>query len=135
MTSLFLAVILTGDAVGHPRPIFVPVPIAPVQIVPLAPVPIIPEFLPPQPYPIPIAPPIPTMKEFFGHFKPCPGKYEIVVLHPCSNKPVQVCFTLPDCPLKNYEVNKRSVEFDYQNGFEVDIIFRLFGKVDVKYDD
>lgn len=83
-------------------------------------------------YPVPACGPL-TMKEFFKCFKPVPGKHVATVLHPTCKKPVEVCFTLPDCCLKSFEVYRRTVEFDYIGGKEVTIRFRLLGKVDVSH--
>jgi len=130
MTQLFLSLCLSSQIVagGNPPPVYFPVPLPQPNYVPSYSVPIDPiPFLPVQPQ-------VPTVEEFFGRFKPCPGNYEVVVLHPHKKVPVRVCFTLPDCQLQRYEVNRRTVEFDYGK-IEVRIIFRLFGKVDVKYDD
>src|SRR5262249_9693354 len=40
-----------------------------------------------------------TLAEFAESFKPAPGTYEVVLLHPDTCCPVKVCFTLPcGCP-------------------------------------
>jgi hypothetical protein len=87
----------------------------------------------PAPAPAPVvltpAPPM-THQEFARIFKPLPGKYEVVLIHPGSKRPVNVCFTLPDgCP--RVVVHHRELVFDYGRHHEVAIRFALGGRVRV----
>lgn len=76
----------------------------------------------------------PTHAEFARQFQPAPGRYEVVLLHPCTNCPVQVCFTLPPgCP-KRVRVERRELEFDYGR-CEVEIRFYRNGTARVEYND
>ena len=82
------------------------------------------------PAPTPVRPP--THAEFARHFQPLPGRYEVVLLHPDTRCPVQVCFTLPPgCP-KKVRVERRELEFDYGR-YEVEIRFDRRGGVRVTY--
>src|SRR5262245_768352 len=82
------------------------------------------------PAPTPVRPP--THAEFARHFQPLPGRYEVVLLHPYTHCPVQVCFTLPPgCP-KKVRVERRELEFDYGRR-EVEIRFYRDGGVRVMY--
>ncbi|VTR99340.1 hypothetical protein [Tuwongella immobilis] len=77
-----------------------------------------------------------SVKEFFTCFDATPGKHIATVQHPTSKKPVQICFVLPNACLKEVDVNRRSVEFEYKDGKEVTVLFRLLhSKWDVKYND
>jgi len=88
------------------------------------------EQLPPPVTVVPIVKPI-THQVFADCFKPAPGDYEIVFIHPGSCCPVKVCFTLP-CGCPKVRVHKRELVFDYGRE-EVVIRFQLFGKVKVSY--
>lgn len=82
------------------------------------------------PAPTPVRPP--TNAEFARHFQPLPGRYEVVLLHPFTHCPVQVCFTLPPgCP-KRVRVERRELEFDYGRR-EVEIRFYRNGGTRVMY--
>src|SRR5262245_27841466 len=82
------------------------------------------------PAPTPVRPP--THAEFARSFQPLPGRYEVVLLHPFTHCPVQVCFTLPPgCP-KKVRVERRELEFDYGRR-EVEIRFYRDGGVRVMY--
>ena len=75
-----------------------------------------------------------TLCEFQKCFIPFPGHHEVCIIHPVSCKPVKVCFNLPDCCLKCWEVGKRDIVFHYCNGCTVRIVFRiLFSRWDVVY--
>ena len=54
------------------------------------------------------------------------------LLHPGSGQPVAVTFTLPDGTPK-VRVHKREIVFDYGK-HDVEVHFRLGGRVQVKYD-
>lgn len=76
----------------------------------------------------------PTHAEFARQFQPAPGRYEVVLLHPFTHCPVQVCFTLPPgCP-KKVRVERRELEFDYGR-CEVEIRFYRNGTARVEYND
>ena len=72
---------------------------------------------PPVPIPALVEPAdparVPTLAEFAAAFKPGPGTFKVVVQHPYTGCPVEVCFTLPPgCPRK-VRVHKRMLDFDY----------------------
>lgn len=113
-----------------------------------APVPVPDPTLPPPrliPGPMPradvppvLVPPAPvvlramTHQEFAACFKPTPGCHEALLIHPGSGCPVLVRFTLPPgCP--RVCVSRRELTFDYGGCKEVEIRFKLFGKVSVSY--
>jgi hypothetical protein len=86
---------------------------------------------PPPPQPI-VPPPPPSVAEFVANFKPLPGVYDVTVIHPVTCKPVNLCFKLPEgCP--KVHCTKRSIEFEYACGCDVEIVFRLGGRVGVEY--
>lgn len=91
----------------------------------------------PRPEPLPPprdAQPAWTIKDFAASFKPAPGYYEVVFLHPHTCRPVKVCFELPDCCLKEINVRRDSLEFDYGK-VEVEVEFKRDGRVKVEYRD
>lgn len=96
---------------------------------PPVPPPVIVEQPPPAVVPVPVAL---TVEEFVRVFVPVPGPQKVCLIHPKSCKPVEVCFTLPDCgcPPK-VRRNRHHLEFDYGRHW-VDIRFRHNGTVDVK---
>lgn len=83
--------------------------------------------------PSPVPPPTPpkplTLEDFAATFKPEPGTYEVLFVHPVSKKPVTVTFTLPPGCTK-VKTDKREITFEYgkQN---IRLKFRLLGKVAV----
>ncbi len=78
---------------------------------------------------------VPTHYEFAKCFVPVPGYHRVKILHPRTKCPVQVCFKLPACACPpKVRVGRRSIEYDYGD-LEVEIKFRLFGRVTVDYDD
>lgn len=150
MTPLILSLALTATP-AHP-PAFQPVPVAPgVKIQPqivttpiYRPVVVVPVYRPPVvvPYPIvpfqPIQPVIPravTLSDFSRFFTPTPGKHDVWIVHPVTRQPVQVCFVLPHGRLEEFDVDKRSIRFEFRGGKEVEIEFRNNGTVRVDYDD
>jgi hypothetical protein len=96
----------------------------------------VPEDQLPPPTPLPPAAPVPpavvqamTVEQFAAAFKPQPGKYEVVLIHPKSCQPVKVCFDLPPgCPRK-VRVTKHVLEFDYGRD---SVRIRFFHDGDVK---
>jgi hypothetical protein len=148
MTPLVLSLALTAPA--HP-PVFAPP--APVVIAPgvrlqpqVVPVPV---YRPPVvvvPVPVPVIRPVPvvpvqpapqavTLTDFSRFFTPTPGKHEVWIVHPVTGQVGKVCFVLPPGKLKEFEVGKRSIRFEFRNGQEVEIEFRNNGTVRVDYDD
>jgi hypothetical protein len=72
-----------------------------------------------------------TLDEFARSFQPLPGRYEVVLVHPLTGCPVNVCFALPPgCP-KKVRVHRRQLEFDYGR-HDVVIHFERNGDVRVK---
>lgn len=94
-----------------------------------------PVYVPLPPNPQPVAPRALTLAEFSRFFTPIPGKHDVWIVHPSTGRPVQVCFTLPGGLMRDYEVDKRSIRFEFECGTEVDIDFRNNGTVRVEYDD
>ncbi|HEY8503640.1 MAG TPA: hypothetical protein VIL46_03605 [Gemmataceae bacterium] len=131
MTSLVLGLCLSAPPAGLGQVPFPPPEAgAPLPAVPGVPLPA-PRVLPAPPHPPALAR-IPTHREFAAAFKPAPGVYKVVVLHPRTCRPVEVCFALPfGCP--KVRVGRRFIEYDYDD-HEVEIRFRFNGKVDVDYD-
>ena len=105
---------------GHPpHPAFVPPP------------PVVVEHPPVIVAPAPPVCPVYALDTFARDFRPVEGHHKILVIHPVTKCPVEVCFDLPCGKLKEFEVNRRSVEFDYGR-HKVRLVFRLNGKVDVQ---
>jgi hypothetical protein len=123
MTPLLLTLTVAGHPPVPPPPVFPPPVVVPY-----------PGFTPPPPV---FAPPqlvVPTVKEFAATFQPTPGHHRVVILHPRTCKPVEVCFRLPPgCPRKVY-ADRTEIDFKYHR-LEVQIHFRKNGTVDVEYDD
>jgi hypothetical protein len=111
-----------------PGPVIVPPPAPlPPGNDPLPP----PNVLPPPQ--LDVAPPVPTLDAFAATFKPCPGTYEVLILHPRTHEPVKVTFSLPEGAPTRVRVTKRELDFDYgRHG--VAIRFRINGTVTVKSD-
>ncbi len=145
MTPLLLSLTLTAPA---QQPVYTPgVQLAPnvrlypqvapypVQRPPVVyvPVPVNPGY--PVLRPQPVVPPAVTLSEFSRFFTPTPGKHDVWIVHPATGQPVKVCFALPGGRLKEFEVEKRSIRFEFRNGQEVEIEFRSNGTVRVEYDD
>jgi hypothetical protein len=111
-------------------------------------------LLPPDGVPLEIAPPAPpvplpgddttrkvsekrqstqTIYDFATSFKPSAGTHEAVVVHPYTNTPVKVSFTLPEgTPTVKIKGGlRRAVEFNYGNR-GVEVWFYRDGRVLVK---
>ncbi len=116
--------VITHPPLPVPKPPPMPEP-APV-VLPPAPVVSVPSTLPPLSVP---ARPV-THQEFAAAFRPAPGHYEVVLLHPGRSRPVTVFFTLPDGKPRVH-VYRRDLIFDYGCGREVAIRFQIGGKVRV----
>jgi hypothetical protein len=99
------------------------------------PLPSAPADLPP---PAVVAPPVAipvrplTLGEFAASFKPLPGKYEVLLVHPKTGCPVKVCFTLPPGCVRCVRANGHKIVFDYKCQHDVVIRFLHGGKVWVR---
>jgi hypothetical protein len=107
------------------------------QFAPIAPPP--PSGTLPLPQPMPEPPPpvvVPvrplTVNEFAASFKPLPGTYEVLLIHPKTGCPVKVCFTLPPGCIRKVRVNGHKIEFVYKCQRDVVIRFLHNGKVWVR---
>ena len=71
--------------------------------------------------------------EFARSFQAVPGqaRYEVVVVHPCTGRPVKVCFSLPGCP-RRVKCGKNSVVFRYGLCKTVVLSFERDGQVRVR---
>ena len=125
-----------------PAPVIVnpPPAQAPEVLTPPTPVPQVPvqpgaSTIQPPPAPVPqVVPNRPmTVDEFAKGFRPAAGKYQVTLLHPRTNAPVTVAFTLPQGNPR-VRVTNRLIDFDYGRQ-EVEIRFLLGGRVEVKYFD
>lgn len=86
-----------------------------------------PVFVPP----VKVRPRVPVydcLDDFARNFHACPGHHHVIVVHPVTRRPVEIHFDLPDCRLRDVDVNRRSVEFDYGK-HEVEIVFNRDGTV------
>jgi hypothetical protein len=116
------------------EPVVVP-PGQPVEVLPpprrsgVGPVDPAPIVVPPT---FPVRPP--THAEFASSFRPLPGSYEVVLLHPFTGAPVKACFNLPPGQPKKVRVERDELEFDYGR-YEVEIRFNRDGRVSVEYND
>jgi hypothetical protein len=114
---------------GAPRPVEV---VPPQRVVPPE------EFLPaptplppaPEAVPVVLARPM-TLGEFARSFQPTAGTYEMVLLHPRTNSPVKVVFTLPE-GTPHVSTGRRDIRFDYGRT-RVHVVFALGGAVRVRY--
>jgi hypothetical protein len=75
-----------------------------------------------------------TLNEFARSFKPdCSGgKYEVVLVHPCTCKPVKVCFSLPPGNPKRIVVRKNQFVVRYGLCKVVTLQFNRDGSVSVR---
>jgi|SRR5579875_2515330 len=73
-----------------------------------------------------------TVSEFVASFKPLPGKYEVLLIHPKTGCPVKVCFTLPPGCIRNVRFTGHKIVFDYKCRRDVVIRFLCCGKVWVR---
>jgi hypothetical protein len=123
MTSCFLCLCLSAAVAAEQAPPAAPPP------KPVEPAPIELKLAPSAACPTPI-----TLCDFCHGFKPAPGKYEVLFLHPVKCCPVWVCFDLPaGCGPPKVCCSKREIVFDY--GCKAVVIrFKLLcGKVAVNY--
>jgi hypothetical protein len=84
----------------------------------------------PPPAVVPLRPM--TVSEFVATFKPLPGRYEVMLIHPKTGCPVKVCFTLPPGCLRNVRCTGHKIVFDYKCQCDVVIRFLCCGKVWVR---
>lgn len=94
-----------------------------------------PPVVPPAYMPLPTsseAIPIPTHRQVADALKPLPGKYRIVMIHPCTCKPVEVCFELPDRCAKYVKATGNEIEIRYGLCKYVKIRFYKNGDVRVR---
>lgn len=75
-----------------------------------------------------------SVAQFASAFRPAGGDYRVLLLHPCTGQPVEVCFHLPCARLEEFNVRRHELEFEYDD-FEVEIRFKRDGRVRVVYDD
>jgi hypothetical protein len=68
---------------------------------------------PPPPEPLPVVVRPVTVAEFASSFRPAPGTYEAVLIHPMTRAPVKVRFTLPAGVPKKVRARRRELVFDY----------------------
>jgi len=92
----------------------------------------VPVYAPPQPHFVHHAPPVYTMDDFLRCFRPTEGHHRIWIVHPCTGRPVEVCFNLPCGKLREVEVNRHSIEFDYSGARDVRLVFHHNGTVSVR---
>jgi hypothetical protein len=85
----------------------------------------------PVPLPSGVAPRLLTHREFAETFRPAPGNYDVTLLHPVTNKPVQVTFTLPEGEARKVRSFPRQINFDYGGRRDVSIRFLADGRVRV----
>ena len=83
------------------------------------------------PVPLPRSTRPQTPQEFTESFKPAAGSYDVVLLHPVTNKPVQVNFTLPEGSARKVRTFPRQINFDYDGRHDVTIRFLADGRVRV----
>jgi hypothetical protein len=144
MTPLVLTLVLTAPSqppgipmlpppAGRARPVRQPAQPIP-QPLPGQPVPQLPQPQPLPTQPLPQTPVVLKLADFSRVFTPLPGKHDVWLLHPTTCQPVRVCFTLPPGKMKRFEVEDRSIEFEFDK-CEVKIEFRKNGRVEIEYDD
>lgn len=91
---------------------------------------------PPPPGPVVAGAPlaVPTHYEFAKAFQPLPGEHRVVLLHPYTCCPVEVCFKLPCglCP-RRVCADRNDIEIQYGLIRQVKIQFYRDGSYKVKY--
>lgn len=92
---------------------------------------VVPDLPPPSIAPSPSLVPVRplTVGEFVSSFKPLPGRYEVLLIHPKTGCPVKVCFALPPGCIRRVKVNGHRIEFVYKGQHDVVIRFLHGGKV------
>lgn len=127
-TLLALPLLALGGSVALAQPLH-PFPPRHVQPVPVYTPPVIVQ----QPVFVPAPISAYTMDNFAREFRPSEGHHRILIVHPVTCRPVEVCFTLPCGKLQELDVNRRSIQFDFGR-HDVHIHFRSNGTVDVHAD-
>ncbi len=122
---LSMAVVIGAASLASAQ--FAPPPGAPNGPLPPQAVPVLPPQTLAPPTAIPVRPL--TVDEFVASFKPLPGKYEVLLLHPKTCCPVKVCFTLPPGCIRGVRYNGHRIVFDYKCQRDVVIRFLHGGKV------
>ena len=90
LTLAAVAVLGLASTTPAQAPLQLPVP---VEEVPVAPVPLV--------MPAPVLPTVKAMTlRDFANTDFQRGTYSVYLVHPCTNCPVKVCFSLPVCPRK-----------------------------------
>ncbi len=116
--------------IGPRREVLLPDPSPRLPVLP--PVPVVRGAIPDLP-PVPARPArTPTLQQFAREFNPTAGVHDVTILHPVSGKPIDVTFKLPPGQPKVWLYN-RSIVFQYPRD-EVQILFRILGRADVRYD-
>jgi hypothetical protein len=119
-----LALLLVGSvASGQIVPGVVETPLPPPQLMPTLPALPAPAIVPVQPM---------TVGDFVAAFKPLPGNYEVLLIHPKTGCPVKVCFTLPPGCLRAVRANGHKIVFVYKCQHDVVIRFLHSGNVWVR---
>ena len=72
-----------------------------------------------------------TLHDFAASFKPCPGSYEVYIVHPKTGEAVKVNFSLPEGTPSKVRVARREIDFEYGK-HTVEIRFRHDGSVSVR---
>ncbi len=124
LLALPVAALAAGVALAHPP--------APVYVAP------VPVFAPEHHHRhhsgyVPAPVPVYTLDNFAREFHPSEGHHKILIVHPVTGQPVEVCFTLPCGRLEELDVNRRSIRFDFGR-HDVRIAFRSNGTVGVRGD-
>jgi hypothetical protein len=124
----------------EPAPAPLPAPVAP-RIAEELPLPAVPAPLatPAKPVVPPAAlPAIPVRalshREFAATFRPFPGNYEVLLIHPYTHRPVKVCFSLPPGRIKEVDADHNELRFDY-GSWELEVHFKRDGRVALDIDD
>jgi hypothetical protein len=128
-----LAVLVLASAASLASAQFAPsIPASPDDVLP--PPSVVPNLPPPAVVPPPVVLPVHpmTVSEFAASFKPLPGKYEVLLIHPKTGCPVKVCFTLPPGCLRMVRVTGHKIQFVYKHQCDVVIRFLHNGNVWVR---
>jgi hypothetical protein len=125
MRSLSCLVVLTMASLSPAQVVPGPptVPLPPPQPLPALPALPAPAIIPVQPM---------SVGDFVASFKPLPGNYEVLLIHPKTCCPAKVCFTLPPGCLRCVRANGHKIVFVYKCQHDVVIRFLHSGKVWVR---
>ena len=104
-----------------------PVPTSPGPVLPSPPVTVLPT---PRSVPVHYL----THREFAASFRPVPGNYEVMMVHPYTRRPVKVCFSLPPGPIRCVDADRNELRFDY-GSWELEVHFKRDGRVALDIDD